>query len=130
MAVHFPFDITEWLFIIPPFFSGGDPMTTSSFSYRPPDLRGRVALVAGATRGVGRGIALALGEAGATGYFSGRRSRAEEKRFAKRRPAKVNHQALPGDYYAYRPETLQETAEMVTARGGTGIAAVVNHLKA
>lgn len=64
MAVHFPFDITEWLFIIPPFLSGDGIMTTSSSSYRPPDLHGKVALVAGATRGVGRGIALALGEAG------------------------------------------------------------------
>ena len=41
-------------------------------AYRPPDLTNRIALVAGATRGVGRGIALALGEAGATVYCTGR----------------------------------------------------------
>jgi NAD(P)-dependent dehydrogenase (short-subunit alcohol dehydrogenase family) len=98
--------------------------------YAPPDLNGRVALVAGATRGVGRGIALALGEAGATVYCTGRSSRVKKARSGKRRPAKVNHKALPADYYDYRPETIEETAEIVTARGGTGIAVVVDHLKA
>ncbi|HEX2202673.1 MAG TPA: SDR family oxidoreductase [Longimicrobium sp.] len=71
-------------------------------------LQDRVAVVAGATRGAGRGIALALGEAGATVYCTGRSVRG--------RPA-------TGD----RPETVEETAEMVTARGGTGIAVRTDH---
>src|SRR3954471_13343376 len=74
-------------------------------------LRGRVAVVAGATRGAGRGIAAALGEAGATVICTGRSSRTAR--------------------YEYdRPETIEETAELVTKLGGTGIAAVVDHLKA
>jgi NAD(P)-dependent dehydrogenase (short-subunit alcohol dehydrogenase family) len=64
--------------------------------------------VAGATRGAGRGIACALGEAGATVYCTGRSVRG--------RPA------TPG-----RPETIDETAELVTARGGSGIAVQVDH---
>ena len=99
--------------------------------YRPPDLRGRVALVAGATRGVGRGTALALGEAGATVYCTGRSTRAKKQRRAK--PSKAGAAAtkrlLPADYYANRPETIEETAELVTARGGKGIAVVVDHLE-
>jgi NAD(P)-dependent dehydrogenase (short-subunit alcohol dehydrogenase family) len=71
-------------------------------------LQGKIALVAGATRGAGRGIAVALGEAGATVYCTGRSSRG--------RPA------TPG-----RPETIEETAEMVTAAGGRGIAVRVDH---
>jgi NAD(P)-dependent dehydrogenase (short-subunit alcohol dehydrogenase family) len=71
-------------------------------------LQGKIALVAGATRGAGRGIAIALGEAGATVYCTGRSSRG--------RPA------TPG-----RPETIEETAELVTAAGGHGIAVRVNH---
>ena len=55
---------------------------TASSSYKAPDLQGRVALVAGATRGTGRGIALALGEAGATVYCTGRSTRT--KRHGKR----------------------------------------------
>jgi NAD(P)-dependent dehydrogenase (short-subunit alcohol dehydrogenase family) len=74
-------------------------------------LRGRVAVVAGATRGAGRGIAAALGEAGATVICTGRSSRTG---------------ALRSDYD--RPETIEETAELVTALGGTGVAAVVDHL--
>jgi len=77
----------------------------------PNALRGRVAVVAGATRGAGRGIAAALGEAGATVICTGRSSRTG---------------ALRSDYD--RPETIEETAELVTALGGTGIAAVVDHL--
>jgi NAD(P)-dependent dehydrogenase (short-subunit alcohol dehydrogenase family) len=77
-------------------------------SYRAPNLKGRVALVAGATRGAGRGIAIALGEAGATVYCTGRSTR--------------RRGATPG-----RPETIEETAEMVTAAGGRGIAARVDH---
>ena len=71
-------------------------------------LRDQVALVAGATRGAGRGIARMLGEAGATVYCTGRSVR--------------GHPATPG-----RPETLEETAEMVTAEGGRGIAVRADH---
>ena len=100
-------------------------------SYVAPDLHGRVALVAGATRGAGRGIALALGEAGATVYCSGRSSRAKPASRTPLRPgSKAAKQAMPAEYYAHRPETVEETAEMVTARGGKGIAAVVDHLNA
>jgi NAD(P)-dependent dehydrogenase (short-subunit alcohol dehydrogenase family) len=74
-------------------------------------LRGRVAVVAGATRGAGRGIAAALGEAGATVVCTGRTSRTG---------------ALRSDYD--RGETIEETAELVTALGGTGIAIPVDHL--
>lgn len=90
-------------------------------SYQPPDLRGKVALVAGATRGTGRGIALALGEAGATVYCTGRSSRARPHR-------KPSRKSSPFDL-SRRPETVEETAEMVTARGGKGIAVVVDHLE-
>jgi NAD(P)-dependent dehydrogenase (short-subunit alcohol dehydrogenase family) len=71
-------------------------------------LQGKIALVAGATRGAGRGIAIALGEAGATVYCTGRSTR--------RRPATLG-----------RPETIEETAELVTAAGGRGIAVRVDH---
>jgi NAD(P)-dependent dehydrogenase (short-subunit alcohol dehydrogenase family) len=71
-------------------------------------LSGRIALVAGATRGAGRGIAVALGEAGATVYCTGRSTRKQK--------------ATPG-----RPETIEETAELVTAAGGRGIAVRVDH---
>lgn len=71
-------------------------------------LEGKVAVVAGATRGAGRGIATALGEAGATVYCTGRSTSG--------RPA------TPG-----RPETIDETAELVTARGGHGVAVAVDH---
>jgi NAD(P)-dependent dehydrogenase (short-subunit alcohol dehydrogenase family) len=74
-------------------------------------LGGRVAVVAGATRGGGRGIAAALGEAGATVVCTGRSSRTG---------------AVRSDYD--RPETIEETAELVTALGGVGIAEVVDHL--
>lgn len=68
----------------------------------------KIALVAGATRGAGRGIACGLGEAGYVVYCSGRSTR--------------KHAATPG-----RPETIDETAEMVTAAGGTGIAVQTDH---
>ena len=71
-------------------------------------LAGKVALVAGATRGAGRGIACMLGEAGATVYGTGRSIRGQ-----------LSTQG--------RPETIDETAEMVTARGGTGIPVQVDH---
>jgi NAD(P)-dependent dehydrogenase (short-subunit alcohol dehydrogenase family) len=74
-------------------------------------LRGRVAVVAGATRGAGRGIAAALGEAGATVICTGRSTRAGNE---------------TSDYD--RPETIEETAELVTKLGGTGIAIQVDHL--
>jgi NAD(P)-dependent dehydrogenase (short-subunit alcohol dehydrogenase family) len=61
-----------------------------------------IAVVAGATRGTGRGIAVALGAAGATVYCAGRSTRG--------RPSEMN-----------RPETIEETAELVDAAGGTGI---------
>jgi NAD(P)-dependent dehydrogenase (short-subunit alcohol dehydrogenase family) len=76
-------------------------------------LSGQVAVVAGATRGAGRGIARALGEAGATVYCSGRSSRGRAREHA--------------HHYADRPETIEETAELVTAAGGEGIAVVVDH---
>jgi NAD(P)-dependent dehydrogenase (short-subunit alcohol dehydrogenase family) len=93
---------------------------TSNTSYRPPNLHGRVGLVAGATRGTGRGIALALGEAGATVYCTGRSTRAKPHR-------KPTKKTSPFEL-ARRPETIEETAEMVTARGGKGIPVVVDHL--
>lgn len=75
-------------------------------------LAGRVALVAGATRGAGRGIAVELGAAGATVYVTGRttRERASE--------------------YGRTTETIEETAELVTAAGGEGIAVPTDHLDA
>ncbi|TDD82825.1 SDR family NAD(P)-dependent oxidoreductase [Saccharopolyspora karakumensis] len=72
------------------------------------DLRDRVVLVAGATRGAGRGIAVELGAAGATVYCTGRTTRTQRS-----------------DYD--RPETIEDTAEMVTRAGGTGIAVRVDH---
>jgi NAD(P)-dependent dehydrogenase (short-subunit alcohol dehydrogenase family) len=71
-------------------------------------LTGQVAVVAGATRGAGRGIARALGEAGATVYCTGRSVRDN-----------------PSPYK--RPETIDETAEMITAAGGTAVAIQVDH---
>ena len=74
-------------------------------------LRGKVAVVAGATRGAGRGIACMLGEAGATVYCTGRSVRGKLLRKG-------------------RPETIEETAEMVSARGGEGISVQVDHTDA
>jgi NAD(P)-dependent dehydrogenase (short-subunit alcohol dehydrogenase family) len=93
-------------------------------------LKGKIALVAGATRGVGRGIALALGEVGATVYCTGRSTRARLKAGAQepRKRGQAGKKLWPADYYAGRPETIEETAELVTARGGKGIAVVVDHL--
>jgi NAD(P)-dependent dehydrogenase (short-subunit alcohol dehydrogenase family) len=74
-------------------------------------LAGKVALVAGATRGAGRGTAVALGEAGAIVYCTGRTT--------KDRRSAYN-----------RAETIEETAAMVTSAGGTGVTAAVDHLSA
>src|SRR5499426_2702025 len=73
------------------------------------DLSGKVALVAGATRGAGRGIAVELGAAGATVYCTGRTTRTERSEYN-------------------RPETIEETAELVQQAGGRGIAVQVDHL--
>lgn len=68
-----------------------------------------IALVAGATRGAGRGIAVELGAIGATVYCTGRTTREQRSEYD-------------------RPETIEETAELVSAAGGTGIAVQVDHL--
>jgi NAD(P)-dependent dehydrogenase (short-subunit alcohol dehydrogenase family) len=73
-------------------------------------LEGKVALVTGATRGAGRGTAVALGEAGATVYCTGRSTRDQRSEYD-------------------RPETIEETADLVTAAGGNGIAIAVDHLE-
>jgi NAD(P)-dependent dehydrogenase (short-subunit alcohol dehydrogenase family) len=73
-------------------------------------LTGKVASVAGATRGAGRGLAIELGNAGATVYCAGRSTRAERS-----------------DYD--RPETIEESAELVSRAGGSGIAVAVDHLE-
>jgi NAD(P)-dependent dehydrogenase (short-subunit alcohol dehydrogenase family) len=72
-------------------------------------LEGKVALVAGATRGAGRGIAVQLGAVGATVYVTGRTTRSER--------SEMN-----------RPETIEETAALVDEAGGQGIAVQVDHL--
>jgi NAD(P)-dependent dehydrogenase (short-subunit alcohol dehydrogenase family) len=72
-------------------------------------LDGKVALVAGATRGAGRGIAVELGAAGAHVYVTGRTTRDRRSEYD-------------------RPETIEETAELVAAEGGTATAVAVDHL--
>jgi NAD(P)-dependent dehydrogenase (short-subunit alcohol dehydrogenase family) len=72
-------------------------------------LTNKVALVAGATRGAGRGIAVELGAAGATVYVTGRTTRIQRSEYN-------------------RPETIEETAELVTQAGGQGIAVAIDHL--
>ena len=74
-------------------------------------LTGKVALITSATRGAGRGIAVELGAAGATVYVTGRTTRDQQSEYA-------------------RPETIEETAELVSAAGGEGIAVRVDHLVA
>jgi NAD(P)-dependent dehydrogenase (short-subunit alcohol dehydrogenase family) len=73
-------------------------------------LEGKVALVAGATRGAGRGIAVELGAAGATVYLTGRSTRGRRSEYD-------------------RPETIEETAALVDEAGGRGIAVRVDHLE-
>ncbi|OQQ19614.1 short-chain dehydrogenase [Streptomyces sp. M41(2017)] len=72
-------------------------------------LRDKVALVAGGTRGAGRGIAVELGAAGATVYVTGRSTRARRSEYD-------------------RPETIEDTADLVTAAGGRGVAVPTDHL--
>ncbi|MBL3666106.1 SDR family oxidoreductase [Streptomyces sp. M2CJ-2] len=72
-------------------------------------LKGKVALVAGATRGAGRGIAVELGAAGATVYVTGRSTRERRSEYG-------------------RPETIEDTADLVTEAGGRGIAVPTDHL--
>jgi len=74
-------------------------------------LEGTIALVAGGTRGAGRGIAVELGAAGATVYVTGRTTRSQQSEYA-------------------RPETIEDTADLVSAAGGKGIAVQVDHLVA
>src|SRR4051794_28512447 len=74
-------------------------------------LKGKVALVAGATRGAGRGIAVALGAAGATVSGTGRTTREQRSEYG-------------------RPEAIEETAKLVTDAGGVGIGVQVDHLEA
>jgi NAD(P)-dependent dehydrogenase (short-subunit alcohol dehydrogenase family) len=73
------------------------------------NLKGKVALVAGATRGAGRGIAAELGAAGATVYVTGRTTRDQASEYG-------------------RPETIEATAELVDRLGGNGIAVAMDHL--
>ncbi|MFF0393830.1 SDR family oxidoreductase [Kitasatospora sp. NPDC004615] len=74
-----------------------------------PDLHGKIALVAGATRGAGRAIAVQLGAAGATVYVTGRTTREKQSEYK-------------------RSETIEDTADLVTAAGGKGIAVPTDHL--
>lgn len=72
-------------------------------------LKDKIALVAGATRGAGRGIAVELGAAGATVYVTERTTRTQRSEYN-------------------RPETIEETADLVNQAGGLLIAVQVDHL--
>ncbi|MEU9576415.1 SDR family oxidoreductase [Streptomyces chilikensis] len=85
--------------------------TTTQYADRAAPLTGRIALVAGATRGAGRALAVELGRAGATVYVTGRTTR--------ERASEVGRTT----------ETIEETADLVTAAGGTGIAVPTDHLE-
>src|ERR1700691_5119130 len=87
-------------------------------AYQPPELHDCVVLVAGATRGVGRGIALALGEAGATVYCTGRSSRAALASGIRPPSGQQRTKALPAAYYTGRPETIEKTPDLGTGGGG------------
>ncbi|GLY26365.1 SDR family NAD(P)-dependent oxidoreductase [Micromonospora sp. NBRC 101691] len=82
--------------------------TTGDGRWEPPALAGSVAVVTGGSRGVGRGVALALGDAGATVYVTGRSTRTDG-----------STEGLPG--------TVDDTADEVTKRGGQGIAVRCDH---
>ncbi|MET9931642.1 MULTISPECIES: SDR family oxidoreductase [unclassified Streptomyces] len=84
-------------------------MTTETPDSKP--LRGRICLVAGATRGAGRAIAVQLGTAGATVYVTGRTTREKASEVGR------------------TTETIEETAELVTAAGGEGVAVPTDHLE-
>ncbi|GER09765.1 SDR family oxidoreductase [Variovorax boronicumulans] len=93
--------------------------STPDAAHRP--LAGRVAVVTGASRGAGRGIAQELGAAGATVYVTGRSTRA--------RPADSYGQLLALSELAALPGTIDDTAEEVTQFGGRGIAVACDHTK-
>ena len=84
---------------------------TSLHSYTPPDLRGRVTVVTGGSRGAGRGIACVLGQCGATVYVTGRSTRAGR-----------TTDGMPG--------TIEDTVEEITQRGGRGISVCCDHTDA
>ena len=88
-----------------------DQTDQSDETNRTKSLRGRICLVAGATRGAGRGIAVELGAAGATVYVTGRTTREKVSEVGR------------------ATETFEETAELVTAAGGEGIAVPTDHLE-
>ena len=91
--------------------------STPDAAHRP--LAGRVAVVTGASRGAGRGIAQELGAAGATVYVTGRSTRA--------RPADTYGQLLALSELAALPGTIDDTADEVTRLGGRGIAVACDH---
>ncbi|BEP53758.1 SDR family NAD(P)-dependent oxidoreductase [Variovorax sp. V118] len=93
--------------------------STPDAAHRP--LAGRVAVVTGASRGAGRGIAQELGAAGATVYVTGRSTRA--------RPADSYEQLLALSELAALPGTIDDTADEVTQLGGRGIAVACDHTK-
>lgn len=104
--------------------TGTGPKDTGS--HRP--LAGKVAVVAGATRGAGRGIAEMLGQAGATVYCTGRSSRSQGGRAgAGQEAGQAEGGPGPAFILSRRPETIEETASRVDARGGRGIPARVDH---
>lgn len=84
-------------------------MTSNEIQAEPKQpLSGRVALVAGATRGAGRGVAVALGQAGATVWCTGRSTAAQRSEYE-------------------RAETVEQTAQLVTDGGGVGVWWRVDH---
>src|SRR3954451_14012531 len=85
--------------------TGNRRVAAPAMTWTPPYVRGRVAVVTGASRGVGRGIALVLGECGATVYVTGRSTRA----------------------HARARGTVDDAAAEITARGGRGVAAPADH---